>query len=734
MMDATAQASDTPCGVSQRGWWLDCLTASALCFILLIFVLRLYEADWRVPLQYVHDAVVFLVRTKQIAQGDWIWQNTRIGMPFGADWHDFPMNLTADSAGLFVLTRFTRSPGLALNLYWLIAVSATAGAAAYTLRRLGAARFVAVCTGTTYALLPYVFYRGLTHLHSLYYVVPLVSATAIELCRGRLCLREGGGWKATLKAVPGYAWVGAVSLGLCYAYTVFFGVFVIAAATCLAWLARRSRRDLLLGLLLLGITGVTFLMDMSPALIYWARNGRNPSMSFKAPLEAEVYGLKLRFLLTPTPNHPLPLFRAIEQKLALAGFPNDNENQWARLGTVGSLGFLALLVITLGAVIGVPWAQTGTCRLLGFAAALMLLCILLATVGGFGDFFNTFVSPDIRCYTRIFPFIAFFSILAVALLATGAEQRWRQRGLPVRIFQILLLAMTTASAFDQFPRPGPLPHSDREQLYRADAAFVERIEQILPADSAVFQLPYRSFPTLMHEARMISNDQGRPYIHSSRYRWSWGSLMGSTAAEWSRETAALPVVEMLHRLYHGGFSGLWVDLYGYPEGDPPEPLLTRTTGVMPVRSLNGRYLFYDLRRNSERIRAEEKGLAAAEQLARHPVQTFFERGFYGLEQAGDRRWRWSRQRGRIVFVNPLEIERSIRVALVFNTASTGSIRATAAGIAETISAPGPYQRVLLMPPHGLVALDFSCSCARAPAPGDPREMYFSVSEFQIVDR
>src|SRR5262245_50133705 len=69
-----------------------CVASAVLCAVLLTVVLKLYQADLSVPLMYLGDAVVFLARAKAILQGDWIRHNTRLGMPFGADYRDFPLN------------------------------------------------------------------------------------------------------------------------------------------------------------------------------------------------------------------------------------------------------------------------------------------------------------------------------------------------------------------------------------------------------------------------------------------------------------------------------------------------------------------------------------------------------------------------------------------------------------------------------------------------------------------
>src|SRR5215510_5778517 len=57
-----------------------------------------------------------------------------------------------------------------------------------------------------------------------------------------------------------------------------------------------------------------------------------------------------------------------------------------------------------------------TSKLFDAAGQLTLGLLLLGTIGGFGSLFNLLVSPDIRAYDRVFPFIHFLALMAFGLL------------------------------------------------------------------------------------------------------------------------------------------------------------------------------------------------------------------------------------------------------------------------------------------------------------------------------
>ncbi len=707
---------------------LTCLGSAAFAAAAVYITLHRAGASLLQPLNYLEDANIFLTRAKSIIEGNWVWRNPRLGMPFGANWIDFPMNVTLESAGMWVLSRFTSSAPLVVNLDWLIGIAASAGLAAYAFARLGVRLAGAGCCGVLFALLPYTWFQGTKHLHCLSCAVPLVAASAIELLRGRLAIRvEGESWWNVFRRVPVYAWVGCILAGFSYAYIAFFAAFLLLCASLIAgW----SRRDLLPfwlgGMLAAGMIAMA-LVDLAPTLVYQARNGANASMLFKNPAEVEIYGFKIRYLLTPVPGHPIGWLRRAEGRLADVKFPAFvNENEYTRLGTIGSFGFLCLLGYAIGAALDSRFAHGEAADLLGPCAALTLVSILFASVGGLSVFFAAFVTPEIRAWSRIFPFIGFFSIAAAAAVAAPLSPR-----LPAPVRYGTLAAIAILGVFDQAVPSAAYDH--RDSLYRTGDDFVHRVENALPADSGVFELPFSDFPNDSHPGKLLVNDLLRPYLHSGKYRWSWGAVSGTTSAEWSRAVAAMAPAEMLNGLVHTGFAGLWVDLAGYAQVASPEESITKELGVEPLRSPEGRFLFYDLRRYAASVWAAEAEMPESDRLARNPVLAVFERGFYSQETAAGRIGRWSLGRGRITLVNPLDVSRRVGVSMRLEAADARNhvVRVAWPGGSEVLRTPALFQRDVVAPP-GRFAFDISCECPGLYARG--RTMYFLASDFALLSR
>jgi len=709
---------------------LASLSAGILAITVVGLTLRLDQLNLHLPLNYLRDANIFLLRAKSIVEGNWVWSNPRLGLPFGADFRDFPMNITMDSGVMWLLSRFTSSAPLIVNLEWIIAIGLCAALACFALMRLGFRRVAAAALGAIFALLPYIYFRGTQHLHSVYYAVPLIALASIELIRGAWSAGDDATrWWNWPAKIPVYAWIGCLIAGLAYVYTAFFALLILLLGGFFGSLRLRSLRPLAPAAILSGLLVAVVAIDLSPSLLFWARNGRNASMLFKSPAETELYGMKIRYLITPTPDHPIAAFRAAESRLAESKYPLfANENEWGRLGTIGSVGFLSLVIFALGAAVSPRFAQSPMSSTLGPASALTLSCILIATVGGFSDFISVFFSPEIRCYARIFPFIGFYSIVAIATLTASLDRSFKPM---LRV--PLWIAVVILAGFDQAV---PSYANDHHQaIYRQDDDFVRYIESELPSESAIFELPFTDFPNEILPASLKTNDLLRPYLHSEKYRWSWPAVSGTMPAEWNRLVAGSPPRDMLRSIVHRGFSGLWVDTAGFAAGSSPEAALSAEIAATPKRSADGRILFYDLRQYASSLEREERLLSRDALAARYPIQVLYERGFYYEERDGQHAWRWSLRDGRMTIVNPIPIPRSASIRLSIQSADGHAHRLVITGVGQTDQtvSTGSYARTVNLAGMQIVSLDLECDCPEVVPKNSPRRLAFSVADVYVQD-
>jgi phosphoglycerol transferase len=567
---------------STLAYYLGVALATAALFVL---VVPFGPWPFRVPFSYQEDGLLLTVLVKAVAE-DGPLHFTRLGAPFGADFVDWGFGGWLIFLVTTSLVALLGHAGAALNAYWLLTVVVAGVSAAWVFRRLAVPAFVAFVVGVLYALLPGTFYRQVGH-------IALANLFVPPLCL--LCLRVAGTHPERFDRGERWITLGACVLqGLNMIYSAFFAFLLLAVSLPIGWLKTRRpalARAGVLGLLLLAAGSA---IPLVPTALYRTRHGPNERLAYKAVADADRYGLKLRHLLLPIDDHPLGAFRAIAARARAARFPGENENTYARLGLLGSVGLLSLLGVALGRVSG---ALRGRDEDLDPPAALTIVALLVAQVGGLGSIFNLLVIPDLRAYNRLSSFIALFALLASAVLVGRLLDRLEATARARRPFLAAgLLALLAFGVADQVPwatlyatRAGTAPR------FAEDEEFVLRLERGLPPGAMVFQLPHASLPVNAPRPPRAPWDPAKAYLSSKTCRWSFGSMRGRTDG-WHRSIEKLPPKEMAERLARAGFSGIWLDRRGFPEPEAArlEEGLEDAVSARPEISTGGRYCFFSI--------------------------------------------------------------------------------------------------------------------------------------------
>jgi phosphoglycerol transferase len=95
---------------------------------------------------------------------------------------------------------------------------------------------------------------------------------------------------------------------------------------------------------------------------------------------------------------------------------------------------------------------------------------------------------------------------------------------------------------------------------------------------------------------MADYDLMRGYLHSDDLRWSYGFMKGRPGDP-SPALAELPTEQMARDVAAAGFSGIYIDRFGYDDNAASlERELTAATGEQPLVSPNGRLSFFELSR------------------------------------------------------------------------------------------------------------------------------------------
>lgn len=722
--------------------------ALALCLLILVWAMDLRHAHFRIPFTYQGDAMYYhLVVKWMIDQGSSL-ESASLGAPDRLDLRDAP---TSDNsfylALLKLMTLVTSHYPLVLNFFFLLSFPLTVVITLYVLRRFDISWGAGIFASLLYTFLPFHFARGQHHLFlSAYYFIPPVVMIALWICRGELFLSNEKpnekmdamtGRLRALRRNPKliFSLILCLLIGSAGYYYAFFSCFFLLAAGALAALRGKSARPLLAPVILVALIFAVTSVNLLPSVTRFSDQG---GVHFVRRLagEADVYGLRIAQLILPVRWHRVEWLS--EMKVDYNTRPFINENDDASLGVIGSLGFLGLLwwlffrkpeIRRLSAE-GVKGLYNHLSMLTGAA-------LLLGTIGGFGSLVAFFGLPQIRAYNRLSIFIAFFALLAVALWLDGYSRRRLNSKRRRMVFHAALGLILILAMLDQIsPRFRP-QHQRLTDEYMSDKVFVNKVESGMTPGAMIFQLPVMSFPENPKIHKMNDYDQARPYLHSQRLRWSYGSVKGRENDVWLRDVAARPGQEMVEALAWAGFSGVYIDRFGYTDnGLKIESELSNALSVSPIVSPNERQTFFDL--TAYQLRLKEKypreQWAAKREEALQPVIAVWQSGFSDLESGHGMTWRWCGANGMMKLINRTSRDQQVKLDMNLAADNSGSTRIESRFFNEQIKIDWkgqPFSKTFTLPP-GEHEIAFSGDSQRVIPPNDFRELVFRVINFKVT--
>jgi phosphoglycerol transferase len=572
-------------------------TIAAVVILVLSIELKLPARNLTIPFVFQGDTLHHVLVVKAMIEQGWWWHIGRLSAPFSLDMISFPVGGNVDYALMWILTRFSDRPGLVLNVFWLGSVVMTSISAAWSFNRLGILPALSFVAAVLYGLIPQTFYSGTSHLMLVKYLLPPVLVLAVFLI-----VPEA--WPSS-RAVQATLFTATTLLGFNYVYSAFFAGFCLLIGAALGYLRLRDNRSLKRGALSLFLLCSAAFLNLAPTLHAWSSDEGTAALvrSGKSPIEADIHGLHLRHLLLPVKDHVLAPLSRLEQRYMRVGMPFDaGESPRERMGLFASIGFLLLLLVSLGVPVS---KDPGAARMLQALSGLNLAAILLSVVGGFGSLWNIFVSPDIRSYARVGVVIAFYAIAGLSI--------WLSQMLKVKsrvsklwfAFPFLLGVVLIGGILDQYAAPNiqafyPQDVRKFESVQRLTAA----LESQLPRGASIYQLPYSSYPNTPQVASMPPNEHLVAYVLSRHLRWSWPAL-SSRAVRWNEAINKMRPSELAATLVYGGFSAIWLDRNGFVDhGKNIVDNLTEICGAPLANGVDGRYVIFQLAQLRNRLQGQ----------------------------------------------------------------------------------------------------------------------------------
>ncbi len=543
-----------------------------LSVICSIVVLQIWDLrSLFIPFNYFGDTIFYAMTIKSVITTGWYLSNPFIGAPGAHFLGDFPTPEGLNYLIIKAIALFTSNWALVLNIFYLLGFPLITLSSLFVLRRFGMRYPFALTASLLFSFLPYRLIKEESHLFlSAYYLIPLAIWLAVQIYQNTFDRKK--------------SYLVAILLGSNGIYHAYFAGFFILLASLIASYTKRQWRPLKYALLLLGIMAISITANIWPTIHNQWKKGVNSEIAKRSPSESEMYGLKIAQLLLPRDDDRV--FSKMKEKyneLAIS----VTENTTASLGLIGSLGFLILL--------GWIFFKRKASSTMDALAHFNLSALLLATMGGFSSLIAFSFLPGIRAYNRISVFIAFFALAAFFLFlqkrvkTSRATWGWSVFLLGLGLFTQTAPIDAPCVKFAQIP-----------EEYEFDRTFVQQIEQTLPQGSMVFQLPYIYFPEGPRD-QINSYAHFKGPLHSKTLKWSFGAMRGRKTDRWQKQASGLPTLEMLTVLVQKGFTGLYVDKFGYPdEGQLIMAQLSQVIKIPPLFDYHGRS-FWDLRQFAQEL-------------------------------------------------------------------------------------------------------------------------------------
>lgn len=747
------RGDSSPSGARRRPFLID-LGYAVFAALLAIFaagwVLRLDRMHLHIPIYPTGDSLFSQLVIKSVITHGWVGHNPDIGAPFGSSMYDFVVNFgdTTELLLIKVMSLFSSDYAALLNGLFVLGFGLCAFAAYGVFRALGFERSVSVAVSVGFATINYHFQRNEGHLFlGTYYAVP-AACWLILGSLGHVTLfvrRDGAGGRLTTWATrrTAFSVLAAVFVGISAVYYAIFALVLLGIVVLLLLITQRVRR-VAAPIAVMAAIVVSVGVVQLPQVAWHHSHGANAAVGARSPAESELYALKLTNLVMPDPYHRIGFLRTIGAKYYDTTLVSgEKPGTDPALGSVGTIGLLIILIAALRAALGRA-PTTPRSRLVRDSGLLATLAFLVGTVGGGGALIAYLLSPQVRGWDRITVFISFFALIGAAAgiswllgwLRRDTRPAWLRSGRRPQIAGVVLVILIGwFTVWDQTSPALEPDYTATADTWRTMSRFVGQIEQTVPKNSEILQLPYVPFPENPNVFAMGDYEHLRPYLQSTDLRWSYGAIKGRLPEDWGPGLANVPTPDIVRNASAAGFAGIYLDTFGFEDhGVKLIKELTTTLGEQPLRSGDGREAFFDLQPYTAKLAASTSPaeLRSDSDELLHPVSTTYTTGFFGPETDGTTNWEWAGPTATLTLGNRAtaarEVDLDFSVLTPGKTGSTVTLTLDGKPLKTVTTAAGKPAQVDLetdLAP-GDHALGFSTNAPDETS--DPRDLHMQIRD------
>jgi phosphoglycerol transferase len=461
--------------------------------------------------------------------------------------------------------------------------------------------------------------------------------------------------------------------------------------------------------------------------------GTNLAIFQRATWESILYGGQIPYLFLPWPGSGIPGASRV-QALLVNAYPGSNEFQIWSAALISLISFAifcsAILYISKGKLV----AKKKTVELQIYQ--MFFLGFFLYISGGIG-FLIAIVEPQLRAWNRVSFFLAFLSIVwlveqvpKIKLFIKSIPFLSKRISLiePVTYFLLLSLVLV-----DQFPiglKIQPLNYRQNQEEIRS---FSATLDNYLPKDCVVMQIPAAKFPEMPPIEKMADYDLLYPYLFTKNIKFSYGSIKGSAHSSWQELLPKSYSTAFIELLAANSFCGLMWDRNGLRNEEYTQ--LTdslENQDLQPYFSGSKRWGFVNLSSVQNRL-SDSKISSLRTKLLDAPF-VYFDSGFSTLESGPNGSFIWAtKSKAVIEIVNPSEELIRKKIEFQVKTSPMGTprdLQIFSSEVIKTYSLNSDailiYNEYIEIPAKSTEQIEISVSGKGDKVSGDPRTFFFQV--------
>jgi len=531
------------------------LLAATVCAVWLTIENR-WGSRFSLPTRYDYDAHYILGMLKLAQQGELglfspIYTSS-LGAPFTGQLNDFPQT---ERVIIWLGGQIARMIGLmpASNLMLILSCVLAALSFYFAARLWKIPRLPSWLFAVTYAFLPHNS-RSIQHIGIIFTgLLPLQFYALWYIATAQKLSWHSRRFRLTL----------VISL-LSGALNIYW-IFLFLQLYALAFLCRIIKHRNSLGRAAIPVLATCLISGvfLGSFIIYSTTYGKNPMAIIRSYSDIEQWSLKPLDLFLPKNPITLPILSNIFSRYYDGGMIKIGENFGSYIGVCAALGLLLLFLKNIQRQISK--------KSVSLPCLTAIWIIAYSSFGGTHSVFSLiFDFYEIRATNRYSTAIATIGLLYFVFISYRLTRKWHPslRLASLGIVAAFGLLEQSRNAY-RTPSPPPALY-DVADYVAEDKALVARLEQSLGSGSMIYLLPATDFPEPFwgrgaFKGSFHHYQPMRPFLYSTKLRYSYGSNKGRQGADWQLDVQELPPGEMATVLESYGFSGILLNRKGYDD-------------------------------------------------------------------------------------------------------------------------------------------------------------------------